>query len=242
MDRQDDQRAAPFLLAELCRIGPYFALLGEDGKGSGYGWQPVASLVADAETLSQVVDTVAVRLGGASRWIAASVFYQGWAARLTSVYAGSVVLGSAVPDLGIERLQFRLPQAGPADLVATPLVPVDLDNGWRRLTDDHLEVLAAAVRRQVRIGSHLLRGNVASALAGSLATLAQAGHSSLAVADPPALGAAGGTGPVRAMARRGSWPSLSADDLLWLRPAPPRRSMWRLLAGQPPITLSLPAE
>jgi hypothetical protein len=179
LDRQDDQRAAPFLLAELCRIGPYFALLGEDGKGSGNRWQPVASLVADAQTLSQVIDTVAVRLGGASRWIAASVFYQGWAARLTSVYAGSVALGSAVPDLGIERLQFRLPQAGPADLVATPLVPADLDNGWRRLTDDHLEVLAAAVRQQVRIGSHLLRGNVASALAGSLATLAQAGHGSL---------------------------------------------------------------
>lgn len=181
MDRQDDHRAAPFLLAEVSRIGPYFALLGEDGKGSGHGWQPVASLVDDAETLSQVIDTVAVRLGGASRWIAASVFYQGWAARLTSVYAGSVVVGSAVPDLGIERLRFRLPQAGPADLLAAPAVPVDFESGWRRLTDDHLEVLITAVRQQVRIGSHLLRGNVASALAGSLATLAQAGYGSLAV-------------------------------------------------------------
>jgi hypothetical protein len=181
LDRQDDQASQRFRLTELSGIGPYFALLGADGEQrSRRGWQPAASLIDDGETLSQIIDACAARLGGAGRWIAASVFYQGWAARLTSIYAGSIVLGSAMPDLGIERLQFRLPLAGPAGLLAAPLVPVDLDSGWRRLAEDHLEVLATAVRQQVRIGSHLLRGNVASALAGSLATLAQAGHGSLA--------------------------------------------------------------
>jgi hypothetical protein len=166
----------------LAGIGPYFAL--QAGRPDpAAGWRPVTGLAADTalagQRLGQLIDDTAARLGTSHRWIAASVLYQGWAARLTSVYAGSVVLTGEAPDLGMTRTYYRRPSSGPVDLLAWPLVAVSPEDGWRRLLDDHLGPLAAAVRRQVRIGRHLLAGNLASALAGSLAALAGAGQARL---------------------------------------------------------------
>jgi hypothetical protein len=167
-----------FRFAELAALGPYFALYGDDTGGAG--WRPVTAVIADGAELAQIIDGIAARLGAAPQWIAASVFYQGWAARLTSIYAGSVVLGGAVPDLAASSLQYRQPASGPVELLAEPVTAVDSSAGWRRLRADHLDPLAHAVRRRVRIGRHLLLGNLASALAGSIVMLAQAGHGRLA--------------------------------------------------------------
>jgi iron complex transport system ATP-binding protein len=170
---------ARFLLSELAAVGPYFGLrAGPPSDGSG--WRPARELIADAEQLSRVLDEVAQRLGAAPRWIAASVFYQGWAARLTSVYAGSLVLRSAIPDLAADGLRYRIPPDAPVQLLAAPLTAVDPATGWRRLFDQHLDPLAASIRGQVRVGQQLLRGNLASALAGSVAMLAGQGHGELA--------------------------------------------------------------
>lgn len=167
----------PFRFAELAALGPYFAL--HSGDGSHAGWRPVTSVIADGGELAQIIDDIATRLGAAPQWIAASVFYQGWAARLTSIYAGSVVLGGAIPDLAATSLRYRQPPSGPVELLAAPLTAVDAGVGWRRLVGDHLDPLADAVRRQVRIGRQLLLGNLASALAGSVVMLAHAGHGQL---------------------------------------------------------------
>ncbi len=140
---------------QLAAIGPYFTL-GATGADSR-GWLPASSLIQDAEHLGQVIDEVAARLGTTQRWIAASIFYQGWAARLTSIYAGSAVLCGAVPDLRADLVRYR-----------------PRDAGWRHLHDGHLAPLATAVRGRVRIGGYLLRGNAAAALAGALGVLAQA--------------------------------------------------------------------
>jgi hypothetical protein len=170
---------AQFLLADLARIGPYFVL----HDGSDAGFEPVTSLIADttqaAARLGERIGDVSARLGTAQRWIGASILFQGWAARLTSIYAGSAVLAGAVPDLSAARLHYRAPLSGPVDLAATPLVVTDPGAGWRLLAREHLDPLARAIRRQVRIGQHLLRGNLASALAGSLMVLARQGHGPL---------------------------------------------------------------
>jgi hypothetical protein len=157
---------------QLAAIGPYFAL-GATGADS-QGWLPASSLIQDAEHLGQVIDEVAARLGTTQRWIAASVFYQGWAARLTSIYAGSAVLCGAVPDLRADLVRYRPRRSGPVDLSVVQLQPLRTDAGWRHLHDGHLAPLAAAVRGRVRIGGYLLRGNAAAALAGALGVLAQA--------------------------------------------------------------------
>jgi hypothetical protein len=185
---------AQFRLAELAQIGPYFALHDD----SDAGFEPVTSLTDDAPRaaarLGERIDDVSARLGTAQRWIGASILFQGWAARLTSIYAGSVILTGAVPDLSAARLRYRAPTAGPVDLLAIPLVATDPGPGWQLLTGEHLDPLARAIRRQVRIGQHLLRGNLASALAGSLMVLARQGHGpldrliGLAWAQPAELG------------------------------------------------------
>jgi hypothetical protein len=171
-----------FRLAELAQISPYFALRDGGRAGDDTGFEPVTSLIADTPQararLGQRIDHVTARLGTTQRWIGASILFQGWAARLTSIYAGSAALASPVPDLAAARLCYRAPPSGPVDLLARPLVATDLAAGWQLLSG-HLDLLAEAIRRQVRIGRHLLRGNLASALAGSLTTLDRTGHGPL---------------------------------------------------------------
>ena len=140
------------------------------------------------------------RLGSADGVVAASLLYQGWAARLTSIYAGSVVLSGAAPDLSAGGIWYRYPEGGGAiSLSVADLSLVPPDTAWRRLVDANLAPLAEAVRREVHIGRRLLWGNVASAMAGSLAALAQGGHARL-----PALIAAPWASPGE-LAGLGSW-------------------------------------
>ncbi|MDR2984272.1 MAG: hypothetical protein LBV34_05460 [Nocardiopsaceae bacterium] len=159
--------ASPIPLADIATIGPYFELTSL-GKSEHEGWLAVRTLIDDAGRLRRMIDDVAVRLGTRQRWIAASVFYQGWAARLTSVYTASAALCGAVPDLGAGLVSFRPRHPGPVELDVAPLRPLTPAAGWRRMRADHLDPLATAIRGEVRIGEHLLRGNVGSALAGAL--------------------------------------------------------------------------
>jgi hypothetical protein len=156
-------------VGELGDINPYFALR-EGPPEADAGWRPVT-----AAAVGRLIDQSPI----GERWIAASLLYQGWAARLTAIYAGSVVLAGQVPDLRMSRMYYRDPRPGPVDLLAWPLDAVDAGDGWHSLYAGHLEPLAVAIRQQVRIGRHLLLGNVASALAGSLAALDRAGRARL---------------------------------------------------------------
>jgi hypothetical protein len=157
----------PIPLADIATIGPYFELTSL-GRSEHAAWLPVRTLIDDPGGLRRMIDDVAVRLGTRQRWIAASVFYQGWAARLTSIYAASAALCGAVPDLGAGLVSFRLRHPGPVELDVAPLRALTPTAGWRRMCEDHLCPLATAIRGQVRIGEYLLRGNVGSALAGAL--------------------------------------------------------------------------
>jgi hypothetical protein len=174
---------ADFRLDELSAVSPYFSLI-PGAEATDPEWRPVTVMLADtpeaAARLDGAIDNVAARLGARTRWVAASIFYQGWAARLTSIYAGSLALGSAIPDLAAERLRYRLAPTGPVELAAHPLIGLDPDHAWRRIIDDHLHPLADAVRRQAQIGRRLLDGNIASSMAGSLTTLARTGQAPLA--------------------------------------------------------------
>ncbi|HKR68534.1 MAG TPA: hypothetical protein VJT16_06825 [Streptosporangiaceae bacterium] len=158
---------SPIPLADIAKIGPYFELT-SDRTPEGTGWLAARTLIDDEACLSRLIDDVAARLRTRRRWIAASVFYQGWAARLTSIYAASAALCGAVPELSSSIVSFRPRQAGPVALNIEPLRSVSPAAGWRLLREDHLGPLETAVRDQVRIGEYVLRGNLASALAGAL--------------------------------------------------------------------------
>lgn len=165
------RRLPPVPVADIARIGPYFAFATAPAAQAA-GWRTARALIDDADGLGQMIDDVAARLGTEHRWIAASVFYQGWAARLTSIYAGSASLCGAVPDLRSDLVSYRQAPRSPVELNIAPLRARTPAAGWRGMREEHLDPLAAAIRRQVRIGGYLLAGNIGAALAGALSTIA----------------------------------------------------------------------
>jgi hypothetical protein len=179
---------------QLSQMNPGFILPG-GGLDNGPAWVPVTAVLDDTpragELIDRAVTLVARRLQTTESWIAASILFEGWAARLTSLYAGSIVLDTVVPDLSASRVQYRIGSPGRVELTAPELVPVDAVTGWQQLYDNHLDLVAQALRRRVRIGRRFLDSAVAAALAGSLTTLARAGHGPLYVlltqpwAQPP---------------------------------------------------------
>jgi hypothetical protein len=172
----------PFVLDRLASLGPFFTLR-TNCLNDGPGWRPVTDCLTDCAdgdgVIGDLVAGVAGRLASGppmrKRWIAASVLQLGWAARLVSVYAGSLALGAAVPDLASGSLFLRPLGQGRIELGVEHLVALDAEPAWEALYDGHLVQLGIAIRRQVRIGWRLLDGNIGSALAGALDTLHRQG-------------------------------------------------------------------
>jgi hypothetical protein len=169
----------------------------DDGPDDGPTWVQVTAVLDDTPRAGELIDRavalVARQLRTTESWVAASILFYDWADRLTSLYAGSIVLGTAVPDLSASRVRYRVESSGRVELTAPELVPADAATGWHQLYDNHLALVAQALRRRVRIGRRFLDSTVAAALAGSLTTLARAGHRPLEVliaqswAQPPHL-------------------------------------------------------
>lgn len=160
-------------IAELNRLGFYFALrdLGTGERPTnGPPLQPVAGLLDGGDQLDAWLAHTGERLDSDDPLVIASTAQLGWAARLTSIHAASVELAGVAPDLAAERLSYRF-GFGPAELAVDEVVALDPETSWRRLWDDHLEPLAAALRSRTNLTVRLARGNVASALAGSLTAL-----------------------------------------------------------------------
>lgn len=198
-------------LDRLTAVGGYFALHPEV-PDDGQRWRPVTDLLTDAPALAAAITCVAARLGTTDRIVAASVLQQGWASRLTSIYAGTITLGLPLPDLAAPNLRYHQPATGPIDLALAgtartaatataattatapaPAPTLDPVTAWQRTTAEHLRPFHQALRRQVRLAHRQLWGNAAASFAGSLRALARAGHAELRWlvrqpwADPPEL-------------------------------------------------------
>jgi hypothetical protein len=134
---------------QLSQLNPGFILPGA-GRDAGPDWVAVTALLAGTpragHLLDQALGAVARRLQTTESWIAASILFQGWAARLTSLYAGTIILGTSIPDLSASRVQFRVGSAGRVQLTMAELVPVDAVTGWHQLYDGHLDPATAGAR------------------------------------------------------------------------------------------------
>jgi ferric iron reductase protein FhuF len=153
--------------------------------------------------------------------VAASLFFQGYAARLLSPQLACMAVNGCVPDLPAARLAWRHPDDQMIELGLSP------GAGWaadrRPLLEhlvaisfgEHLAPLAGALRLRVRMSPGLLQGNAASALVSGLRLLSGQ------------LGAAGGHG---ASGGHGvPWRSLAAHALA----QPDLRGSGTLRAGEP---------
>lgn len=168
--------AAAAALAAAAGVGPYFSLRTPEPAD---GWRPVSDLHLDAGgALDGVVDTFARLLGTSERRVAASIFFQGYAARLWSPLVGCHALGLPVPDLAAYRLGWR---SGPSEPFTLAAVEPD---GWASRVADglpdaavnvvlegHLRPMVAVLGGLTRVAEPLLWGNAASALVGSAVVL-----------------------------------------------------------------------
>jgi ferric iron reductase protein FhuF len=182
------------------------------------GWQAArvlyGSVVSGGEDhLDALLASVRAALGGCEPRVAASLFFQGYASRLLSPPLACLATNGCIPRMTAGRLRWRHPDDQMIELGLTA------EEGWagsgRKLIEElvaasfeeHLQPLADALRRRVRIAAGLLTGNAASALVSGLALLAGGlgpGWRSLAAhaLAQPALRGSGSWGAERAFVRR----------------------------------------
>ncbi|MGO9159880.1 MAG: (2Fe-2S)-binding protein, partial [Streptosporangiaceae bacterium] len=163
-------------LAASAGLGMFFALA--DPARDPAGWQPASALyAAGGGPLGLVLESTRGRLAGCESRVAASLFFQGYAARLLSPQLGCIAMGGCVPGVPAARLRWRSADSEMMQLGMTP------GPGWRAPADvliermvaiafgEHLLPLAGAVRARTPIAGDVLRDNVASALISGLALL-----------------------------------------------------------------------
>lgn len=158
-------------LAAAARLGMFFRMASPDEPG----WEPAERLYASgAGPLDAMLDDAVARLGGCERRVAASLLFQGYAARLLSPQVGCMVTKGCVPAVPAAGLRWRRPESevvelgleagagwhGPADVLTKLMLTQSFDG--------HLRPLAAALRARAGIPASVLRDNAASALVGAL--------------------------------------------------------------------------
>jgi ferric iron reductase protein FhuF len=127
--------------------------------------------------LDELLDSVAERLGGCERRVSASLFYQGYAARLLSPQLGGLVSSGCLLALPAGQLRYRTPASEMIQLGLPPSPgwcgPAEalLDRLLAQSFTVHLLPLATAIRARTPIAAALLQDNAASALINGLRLL-----------------------------------------------------------------------
>jgi hypothetical protein len=170
-------------LGDVATFGPFFVIATEpaparaacsrSAPASGGGWRPFTALHEAGGPVRELVAAYARRLGTPERRVAASILFQGLAARLWSPVVATAVAHGVVPDLS--GLRYQWAPGAPVGLWLAAPAGRALDgstaNGEpaaavHRAVLGQLLPLRAAMRSVVAIADGLIWGNAASALAG----------------------------------------------------------------------------
>ncbi|WP_262705698.1 MULTISPECIES: (2Fe-2S)-binding protein [Streptomyces] len=169
-------------LPDAALVGPFFALRTGGGDPSAEGYARIGEAYrltgtgAAGPVLRARVEAVAASLRTDELRVAASLVFQGLAARVWSLALGPAALSGAVPHLRPDRLWWNPGRVAPDDLwwPGAPSVmgePGGLAGQLGTAGFVHLMPLHRAVERAYRVSGRLLWGNAASALTGSLRVL-----------------------------------------------------------------------
>jgi iron complex transport system ATP-binding protein len=149
------------IIAKLTQLGPYFTVGHRD---TGH---PITDLYQDKDgALTNLLTTYAKSLATTERRVAASIMFQGFAARLWSPALACVAQRLPMLDLSPTRLRW---QGQPFGLVLSDLRTTT--TRLAELIDDHLVPMVAALHAKTGVAENLLWGNAASALVGTLTVL-----------------------------------------------------------------------
>lgn len=181
-------------LAAAASAGPYFAL---EPWTEGTGWRQASLLVSDPAVLADRVACARAVLAGragiaaaeVTERVAASIVFLGLASRLVSPSLGAAVLGGVVPYLTLDNLWWLPVDGGPVPLAVRGSGPVtgrevgdaasgrQLDDAAALLSERCVQGMADPVaggfQALFRLSPLVLRGNIASALAGAAGMLAR---------------------------------------------------------------------
>jgi FhuF 2Fe-2S C-terminal domain len=170
------------VLADVARVGPFFALDTDPDLADHPLWRPFTELHGRA--LPDQIAAVRARLGTGEARVAASLLFQGIAGRLWSPVLAAAAGHGALPDLEPARTYWRAASPGPVLLGAPGAGGRSADPAAVRevVVERHLRPLVAAVIAVAPVAQGLLWGNAASALTGALAVLTTARPASAAPA------------------------------------------------------------
>jgi ferric iron reductase protein FhuF len=156
-------------VAAAAELGMFFGLA--DPADKPIGWQVASVLYGVGDSpLDEMLEAVRVKKDRCEPRVAASLFFQGYAARLLSPQLACIALNGCLPQTPADRLRWRRPDNEVIKLGLTA------GGGWEgaaegliaRLVkdsfDEHLRPLAHALRSRVRMAEAILPDNAASAL------------------------------------------------------------------------------
>jgi ferric iron reductase protein FhuF len=159
-------------------------------------WHPVSLLYQlTPGPLDDLIEQTATALGGCEPRVTASLFFQGYAARLLSPQLGCLATSGCVPAVPPADLRWR--HQGALELGLTP------DQGWRGPAPElasvvltqtfatHLRPLITATRARVRLPATVLTDNAVSAFVQALSLLDRLLRPGWAALAPGALAEAG---------------------------------------------------
>ena len=158
------------VLDDVAAIGPFFAATANSAEAVDDSWRPCRELYVDPEPLAGRIGQVADALGTSDRRIAASITYQGLAARLVSPLIASAALYGLLPRWSVDSLHWRRAAVGPWPLWESDMSLTCPAEAWLpsavadAVVVPHLLALEEAVRRQASVSARTLRGNATSAV------------------------------------------------------------------------------
>lgn len=151
-------------LADVATFGAFFAVSTDPAEGVDPTWRPLRDLYTDPQPLRDRIAHVGRVLGAGER-VAASITFQGLAARVLSAPFATVAVHGLLPDLTADALYWRPSATGLWPLWCADPAARDPSDLAALLIDEHLTPLVAAVRAQVSISERVLWGSVASSVA-----------------------------------------------------------------------------
>jgi len=139
----------------------------DEWSSVGGEWWSCAELIDDPGVLHAAVERTKEGFGTDDVGVAASLFTQAYAFRVTSIPLAAHAVGLPVPDISPARTAVRLDRPRPTAvaLLDPSLTALDVPELAARVVGAHLAPFVAAVHDAFRVGERLLWGNVAASCA-----------------------------------------------------------------------------